>query len=66
MLTVAETAEVLAESAFTFTPANFVSNLYYMGVGMLAIFVVIGAIIGMVYALDILVKAFSIKLPKKQ
>ena len=64
--TAAETAEVLAESAFTFEPANFVSNLYYMGVGMLAIFVVIAAIIGMVYALDVLVKAFSLKLPKNQ
>ena len=64
--TAAETTEVLAESAFSFTPANFVSNLYYMGVGMLAIFIVIAAIIGMVYALDVLVKAFSLKLPKKQ
>jgi ABC-type transporter Mla maintaining outer membrane lipid asymmetry permease subunit MlaE len=64
--TVAETTEVLAESAFSFNPANFVSNLYYMGVGMLAIFIVIAAIIGMVYALDVLVKAFSLKLPKKQ
>ena len=64
--TVAETTEVLAESAFSFNPANFISNLYYMGVGMLAIFVVIAAIIGMVYALDVLVKAFSLKLPKKQ
>ena len=63
--TAAETTEVLAESAFSFTPANFVSNLYYMGVGMLAIFIVIAAIIGMVYALDVLVKAFSLKLPKK-
>ena len=64
--TAVETAEVLAESAFTFEPANFVSNLYYMGVGMLAIFVVIAVIIGMVYALDVLVKAFTVKLPKKQ
>ena len=64
--TVAETTEVLAESAFSFNPANFISNLYYMGVGMLAIFIVIAAIIGMVYALDVLVKAFSLKLPKKQ
>lgn len=63
--TAAQTAEVLAETAFTFTPANFVSNLYYMGVGMLAIFVVIAAIIGMVYALDVIVKAFSVKVPKK-
>ncbi len=29
----------------TFNPMNFVSNLYYMGVGMLGIFVVIGAIV---------------------
>jgi ABC-type transporter Mla maintaining outer membrane lipid asymmetry permease subunit MlaE len=60
------TTVAAAESAFSFNPANFVSNLYYMGVGMLAIFIVIAAIIGMVYALDVLVKAFSLKLPKKQ
>ncbi|MBE6657699.1 MAG: hypothetical protein E7604_04555 [Ruminococcaceae bacterium] len=64
--TMAETTDVLAESAFTFNPANFISNMYYMGVGMLAIFVVIAVIIGMVYALDVLVKAFTVKLPKKQ
>lgn len=29
----------------TFEPMNFVNNLYYMGTGMLGIFVVIGAII---------------------
>ncbi len=29
----------------TFNPMNFVSNLYYMGVGMLGIFIVIGAIV---------------------
>lgn len=28
-----------------FNPMNFVNNLYYMGVGMLGIFVVIGIII---------------------
>ncbi len=64
--TVAETTEVLTESAFSFNPANFVSNLYYMGVGMLAIFIVIAVIIGMVYALDVLVKAFTVKTPKNQ
>ena len=64
--TAVETAEVLAESAFTFEPVNFISNLTYMGTGMLAIFVVIAVIIGMVYALDILVKAFTVKLPKNQ
>lgn len=60
------TTVATAESAFSFNPANFVSNLYYMGVGMLAIFVVIGVIICMVYALDVIVKAFSVKTPKKQ
>lgn len=29
----------------TFTPMNFVENLYYMGVGMLGIMIVIGVII---------------------
>ena len=29
----------------TCNPMNFVSNLYYMGVGMLSIFIVIGVII---------------------
>ncbi len=29
-----------------FQPLNFVSNLRYMGIGMLVIFVVIGIIIG--------------------
>ena len=29
----------------TFNPMNFVHNLYYMGVGMLSIFIVIGVII---------------------
>lgn len=28
-----------------FTPGNFVANLYYMGMGMLGIFAVIGLII---------------------
>ena len=64
--TAVETAEVLAESAFTFEPINFISNLTYIGTGMLAIFVVIAVIIGMVYALDVLVKAFTLKLPKNQ
>ena len=53
-----------ADTAFSFTPANFVSNLYYMGVGMAAIFVVIAAIIGVVSALDVIVRAWSVKLPK--
>ena len=31
---------------------NFVTNLKYMGIGMLGVFVVIGAIIGAVYLLN--------------
>ena len=31
---------------FNFNPENFVENLYYMGVGMLCIMIVILAIIG--------------------
>ena len=58
---VAETAETL----FKFYPQGFVEQLGHMGLGMLAIFVVIGVIIGMVYALDVVVKAFSVKIPKK-
>lgn len=34
-----------------FEPMNFVSNLYYMGMGMLGIFVVIGVIILVTMAL---------------
>jgi hypothetical protein len=30
----------------SFNPQNFISNLKYMGIGMLVIFVVIGIIIG--------------------
>ena len=37
---------------FTFTPANFVSSLEYMGMGMLGIFVVTLVIIGVVTLLN--------------
>ena len=36
----------------TFNPANFVSSLQYMGLGMLGIFVVIGSIILVTLALN--------------
>lgn len=36
----------------TFNPMNFVSNLYYMGVGMACILIVIGVIIGCVVVLQ--------------
>ena len=41
-------ANLAAEAApkMFFNPANFISNLKYMGIGMLVIFVVIGIIIG--------------------
>ena len=38
---------------------NFVANLKYMGVGMLGVFLVIGAIIGAVYALQYGVNRFT-------
>lgn len=45
--TVAETAaETASGFEVLFEPMNFVSNLYYMGTGMLGIFIVIGIIIG--------------------
>ena len=56
----------VTDTAFTFTPANFISNLYYMGVGMLAIFVVIAVIITLVYALDIFVRALTKKAPENK
>ncbi len=35
-----------------FNPMNFVDNLYYMGTGMVGIFVVIGVIIGFTVILN--------------
>ena len=34
----------VADNGFKFEPSNFTSNLSYMGLGMLGIFVVIGVI----------------------
>ena len=48
--------EADGEKTFFFTPGNFVSNLYYMGVGMVGIFLVIGII---VLATVVLNRAFS-------
>ena len=39
---------------FNFNPSAFVDNLYYMGYGMLGIFIVIGIIIGITYLLNFL------------
>ena len=36
----------------TFNPMGFITNLSYMGLGMLAIFVVIAIIIGITYLLN--------------
>lgn len=33
-------------------PMNFISNLYYMGVGMLTIFIVIGVIVAVTMILN--------------
>ena len=49
---------LLAESAgFDFEPIKFVENLQYMGLGMLAIFIVIGVIVGITYALNAIFKS---------
>ena len=42
--------------SFYCSPSSFVENLKYMGVGMLAIFIVIGVIVGITYLLNILFK----------
>ena len=42
--------------SLNFTPGEFVNNLVYMGAGMLSIFVVIGAVIAVVYLLNSLTK----------
>ncbi len=39
-----------------FEPINFVTNLQYMGLGMLGIFVVIGIIVGATYVLNAVFK----------
>lgn len=39
-----ESAEA-AQAVLGFEPVNFVSNLKYMGIGMLTIFIIIGVII---------------------
>ncbi len=53
------TAVLVSEgSDFMFNPMNFVDNLYYMGVGMLGIFVVIGLVWFTTFAIN---KIFSDK-----
>ena len=48
---------LLAESTgFYFDPTNFVENLKYMGLGMLAIFIVIGVIVAITYLLNAIFK----------
>ncbi len=39
-------------ASFFFEPMNFVANLQYMGLGMICIFIVIGAIVLSVVVLD--------------
>lgn len=45
-----------AAASLSFNPMNFVSNLKYMGIGMLTIFIIIGVII---LATGLINKAFS-------
>ena len=42
---------------FTFNPSAFVDNLQYMGLGMLAIFIVIAIIVGITYVLNAIFKS---------
>lgn len=39
------TALIAASTDISFNPGNFITNLRYMGIGMLVIFVIIGVII---------------------
>lgn len=36
---------------FTFEPMNFVTNLKWMGIGMLGIFIIVGIIMASTYAI---------------
>ena len=45
---------------FGFEPMNFVTNLKYMGIGMLGVFIIIGIIIAATYA----VGSINFKKPK--
>ena len=45
LLTAAPVETATEEAQVVFQPASFVENLQYMGIGMLAIFLVIGLII---------------------
>jgi hypothetical protein len=36
---------------FEFNPMNFVTNLKYMGIGMLGVFIIIGVIMAATYAI---------------
>ena len=53
-----EAATEAAEAILGFEPMNFVSNLQYMGIGMLTIFIIIGVII---LATGLINKLFSKK-----
>ena len=53
-----EAATEAAEAVLGFEPMNFVTNLQYMGIGMLTIFIIIGLII---LATGLINKLFSKK-----
>ncbi len=44
-----------------FEPMNFLTNLKYMGIGMLGVFIIIGVIIGATYAIGKLTERRSDK-----
>lgn len=45
LLTAPTEATEAAQAVLSFEPENFLSNLQYMGIGMLTIFIIIGVII---------------------
>lgn len=52
------TAVLVSDGSFVFEPTNFITNLSYMGLGMLGIFIVIGLIMVVTFVLN---KIFSKK-----
>ena len=51
----------------TFEPMNFIYNLYYMGVGMLGVFIIIGIIVLATYAIGYFTsEKFKLKMRSKK
>ncbi|MBO5101881.1 MAG: hypothetical protein J6C39_05050 [Clostridia bacterium] len=46
---------------FTFDPMQFVTNLKWMGIGMLGVFMIVGIIMGSTYLIGYLTSRISVK-----